>query len=176
MTSLPKKFSANPKNPNSPLVRDNKGRFSKAGSASDKTISDSQAAGATGISKESQPGLEQFYLEEAEKTKELKEQLKELEKEAEVKEIKGEIELPEIVKKQGVEVIGEETPIPSQPGIVLPMDDTKIYKVVQNFKKLHQSVKDSVTWMGLWCFRQLQMVGIKLKLVGGKIVRQKVKS
>lgn len=125
-----------------------------------------------GLAKENQPNPEEIYLEEKEKTRELKEQLAQLEKEAEVKEIKGEIELPEMVKKEGVEVIGEETPIPTQPTIVLPLDDTKVYTLVKNFKRLHKSLRDSVTWLAFWCWRQLQVLHIKLKEVGGQVVRQ----
>ncbi|MBI3385172.1 hypothetical protein HY030_03205 [Candidatus Gottesmanbacteria bacterium] len=166
MSSLPNKpKDVNPKNPKVPLVRDASGKFVKSDAV--QSLASTQTFG-----KENQPNFEEVYLEDAERTKELKEQLAELEKEAEVKEIKGEIELPEMVKKEGVEVVGEEVPIPTQPTLTLPLDDQKIYKVIKNFRRLHQNVKDSITWLSWWCFRQLQLVGIKLKEVHGKIIRE----
>lgn len=155
-------------------VRGKNGRFSKVVSVPSSNVPSTPTFGSG--AKELQPGVEQIYLEEAEKTKELKEQLAELEKEAEVKEIKGEVELPEMVKKAGVEVVGEDTPIPTQTTVVLPLDDTKVYHIVKSFKKLHQNVKDSVTWLAFWCYRQLQVLHIKLKEVGGQVTREKVKS
>ncbi len=174
-------------------VRGKNGRFSKSSSSTQATSvlpTDTNIPVNTPVSvtppnvpltsvsgsgaKELQPGVEQIYLEEAEKTKELKEQLAQLEKEAEVKEIKGEVELPEMVKKEGVENIGEDTPIITQPTIVLPLDDTKVYQIVKSVKKLHQNVKDSVTWLAFWCYRQLQVLHIKLKEVGGQVTREKL--
>ncbi len=168
MTNLPNTSQKSP-------FRDKKGRFIKSGASQNDTLPPVPTFESTpsGPTKESQPNFEDVYLQEAERTKELKEELAELEKQAEVKEIKGEVELPEMVKKEGVEVVGEETPIPSQPTVVLPLDDTKVYKIVKNFKKLHQNVKDSVTWLAFWCYRQLQLLGIKLKEVGGQVIRQK---
>jgi hypothetical protein len=95
-----------------------------------------------------------------------------LEKSTEVKEIKGEIELPEMVQKQGVEVVGESVPVSPQNNIVLPLDDSKIYKIIKNIKNFHQDIKSSVTWLALWCFRQLSLLHIKLKEVGGKVIRE----
>ncbi len=187
MSTLPNKpQDVNPKNPNIPLVRDKSGKFIKTGASANPIANDlNNDCNAQGgqlpvtpiystqaFGKENQPNFEAVYLEDAEKTKELKEQLAQLEKETEVKEISGEIELPEAVQKQGVEVTGDAVPVSTTPSITLPLDDQKIYNIVKNFKKLHQNVKDSVTWMAWWCFRQLQMVGVKLKEVHGKIVRQ----
>lgn len=163
--------NVNPKNSNVPLVRDKTGKFVKKSANTDDLATSNQVVSSSS-GKENQPNFEEVYLEDAEKTKELKEQLAELEKEAEVSEIKGEIELPEMVKKQGVEVTGETAPLPTMPTITLPLDDQKIYNIVKNFKKLHQNVKDSVTWLGWWCNRQLQLLGVKLKEVHGKIIRQ----
>lgn len=191
MSNLPNATNnTKPLGPKNYSVRGKNGRFTKTSQSAQSTpvVSDTNIPVNTpvstvpsnlpptpttgGAAKELQPGLEQVYLEEAERTKELKEQLAELEKEAEVKEIKGEIELPEMVKKEGVEVIGEGTPIPTQTKVVLPLDDTKVYHIVKSFKKLHQNVKDSVTWLAFWCYRQLQLLHIKLKEVHGKITRQ----
>jgi len=186
MTDLPNTTNNKPLVPKNYSVRGKNGRFSKVVSNDTNipvntpvpvmppTFSSIPTTGS--VAKESQPGVEQIYLEEAEKTKELKEQLAQLEKEAEVKEIKGEIELPEMVKKAGVEVVGEDTPIPTKITVVLPLDDTKVYHVVKSFKKLHQNVKDSVTWLAFWCYRQLQVLHIKLKEVGGQVTREKVKN
>ncbi len=166
MSTLPNKpQDVNPKNPKIPLVRDTTGRFVKQDDVSSPISTPT-------FGKENQPNFEEVYLEDAARTKELKEQLAELEKEAGVKEIKGEIELPEIVKNEGVEVTGEVVPIPTEPSITLPLDDQKIYKIVKNFRRLHQNVKNSVTWLAWWCYRQLQLIGVKLKEVHGKIVRQ----
>lgn len=176
--------------PKQKIVRDQKGRFvSSSGKTAKQNIQDINiynnsipnqpiqptspvSTGATLYGKETQPNAEEIFLEEAEKTRELKEQLAELEKTAEVKEIKGEIELPEIVKKQGVEVVGESAPISTQNNIVLPLDDTKIYQVIKKIKNFHQDIKLSIAWLAVWCIRQLAKLHIKLKEVQGKVVRE----
>lgn len=137
--------------------------------ASNKPVNES-----FGVSnKETLPNIDKIYLEEAEKTKELKEQLAELERSVEVKEIKGEVELPEIVKTQGVEQAGEDVSISSDPGVILPLDDEKIYRIVKNLKNFHQDITASITWLAVWCLRQLGLRHLTLKEKNGKIRREK---
>ncbi len=143
------------------LYRDSNGRFTKT------------PISTGGISKESQPNIEEIFLEEAQKTKELKEQLAELEKATEVQEIKGEVELPQIVRQAGVKQAGDDVPLSEETSVILPMDDTKIYKIVTNVKKFHQDIKSSATWLAYWCWRYLAEAHFKLKEVGGKVVRLK---
>jgi hypothetical protein len=163
------RFSSTVKNTNRPVKSGN----SSINQQDDvENSSEDQVFPAGGVNKESFPNIESIYLEEAEKTKELQEQLADLEKSTEVKEIKGEIELPEMVQKQGVEVVGESVPVSPQNNIVLPLDDSKIYKIIKNIKNFHQDIKSSVTWLALWCFRQLSLLHIKLKEVGGKVIRE----
>ena len=187
----------NKKNQNQTVTRDPKGRFVSTGksisgggdvfdSSTQNTVSTQNDAGQLpstttvtpasqiGFGKETQPNYEDIYLQEAERTKEIKDQIAELEKGADVeaKEIRGEIELPQIVKDAGVEKIGEDTPLSETPQIELPMDDTKIFKSYKQIKNLHQDISSSVNWLAVWCIRQLAMLHIKLKEVHGKIVRQ----
>lgn len=183
------------------IVRDNKGRFTgtsktsapKSGGADDITAKNANSGPVLpqddltqqvpsfstkppvsqgGFNKETQPNYEDIYLQEAERTREIKDQLAELEKSAEAKEIKGEIELPDIVKKAGVEEVGAETPVSDTPQIQLPMDDTTIYKIFKQLKNLHQDISSSVVWLAVWCIRKLGKMHVKLKEVHGKIVRQ----
>lgn len=194
MTDLPNAKNTNVKKSQN-LTRDNKGRFVSGNTndnaktntvfpTDDNTQNDfstmpqppqDQKPVSAGFNKETLPNVEEIYLEEAEKTKELKEQLQELEKTTEVREIKGEVELPEIVKEHGLEPAGESVPVSTTTNIVLPLDDTKVYKIVKKIKNFHQDIKSSITWLALWCYRQLAMFHIKLKEVNGKVIREEEK-
>lgn len=194
MTDLPNAKNTNAKKPQN-LTRDDKGRFVSVSTnddaktntaipADDNTQNDfttipqtpqDQKPVSGGFNKETLPNVEEIYLEEAEKTKELKEQLQELEKSTEVREIKGEVELPEMVKEQGLEPAGESVPVSTTANVILPLDDTKVYKIVKKINNFHQDIKSSIAWLALWCYRQLAIFHIKLKEVNGKVIREEEK-
>lgn len=192
MSNLPadQKIVLNP-NTGKPLVRGNNGQFMKTTPANDYQQNTSQPPpiinninpvrntlnqtpqGYAGIpGKEQAPNVEEIYLEDAQKTEELKEQLAELEKTAEVKEIKGEVELPEIVKQAGVKQAGEEIPVTEEPPVSMPLPDDKIYSTVKKSSLIRRDTSSSLIWLGWWCWRQLSALHIKLKDVHGKIIRQ----
>lgn len=103
---------------------------------------------------------EEAALEEVRKELELAPEVKE----AGVEVKKEEIELPPPLPKMGVTQVGPETPTQT-PAVSLPLADDKIVSS-QGF-----SIWASITWLAQWCLRQLKKVHIKLKKVGGQIVR-----
>lgn len=202
MSNLPNTQNVvlNPKT-NKPLVRGSNGRFVKSTTVFDSKKNDNDTPVATNSpvkaspptpitsrsdalnqvpqnyvgmqSKEILPGAEEIMLQDAEKTKELKEQIKEMEKSAEVKEISEEIELPEDVKNIGVKPVGEETPVFEEKKVEMPLSDDKIYSTVHK-NPVAQDASSSLTWLAIWCYRQLTMLGVKLKTVHGKLSRQNI--
>lgn len=100
--------------------------------------------------------------------------------------IPGEFGLQPELREAGVERIGETIEIPSSlkeivkpsgsavpltvtPTVTLPLTDDQIIAAQK------KSVFEAISWLGLWCRKQLLKLGIHLKKIHGKIVRVKAK-
>ncbi len=86
-------------------------------------------------------------------------------KEMGVENLHDEIEIPPALKKIGLQNTSVPISIPQVPVISTPLADDKI---VSN---TGSSVWSSLTWLALWCLKQLKKAHVKLKKVHGKIVR-----
>lgn len=86
-------------------------------------------------------------------------------KEAGMETLHDEVKLPPSLKQIGVQKIGELGNLSQAPAAAVPLADDKI------ISNTGSSVWASLTWLALWCLKQLKKAHVKLKKIHGKVIR-----